>query len=295
MKSLLFLYLFLFSFFSSIAQNDFHNIEKELAMYNDFFVNADKAEHRIEAHALFEDLFKKTLKKENSFNYSFDSLKWLSKLTAPDSTFRVFTWQLFISDYKVEYNGFVQTKDGSLYNLKDNKELFSDLEYEVFSNEDWYGQLYYNLHQYIKNGKNEYLLFGYKQLNKYNKIKVAAPIYFENKKVYFGKEIFQDTLQEGGLKNRVVLQTVIEAASKLNFDNNLGIIIFDHTVLIPLKRPQEAGLSFVPDGSYHGYKWIGGKWNFIDKVFNLKLDDAPGENNKKDSRKRGLFGKLKEK
>jgi hypothetical protein len=34
----------------------------------------------------------------------------------------------------------------------------------------------------------------------------------------------------------------------------------------------------VPDGSYHGYKWDGAKWKFIDKVFKEIYKEAPRPN-----------------
>jgi len=288
-------YLFLFinvPFFN--AQNRFDIANKKLGQYNDYFVNADVAAHRIYAHDKFKNLFEKTLKKDSSYYYPFDSLKWISKLIPSDSSFRIFSWQLNISEGENEYYGYIQKRDGSLHKLTDNKEWFSDLEYEVFTPEDWYGQLYYNLYQYKNKDHNEYILFGYKQLNKYDKIKIAAPVYFENGEIYFGKEIFEDTLREGGLKNRIVLQTINTAASKLNYDENMGIIIYDHTILIPLKRPQNIAPPLVPDGSYHGYKWDGTKWKFIDKVFNRKFDEKsiPGRN--KNHKNKDLLGKEKE-
>ncbi len=272
MNRLFFAIVFTAFAISVSCQPEFGEYEKKLARYNDYFVNADQWEHRKAAHDNFKPLFESTLKKDSSFYYPFDSLKWISKLIPPDSSFRVFSWQLTKSDSINYYFGYLQKKDGRLYELKDNKEFFSDLEYEVFTNDDWYGQLYYNLYSYRNRNKNEYILFGYKRLNKYDKIKIAAPVFFEDGNVYFGKEVFQDTLRQGGLKNRVILETANEAASKLNYDEDLGIIIYDHTIIIPLKRPSWMHPPMVPDGSYHGYKWDGEKWKFINKVFNQKYD-----------------------
>lgn len=282
------IFVFLTSFV--LGQKNFKELEKETARYNDYFVNADNAIHRIYAHKKFKSLFEKALRTDSAFYYSFDSLKWISKLIAPDSSFRVFSWQLDISAGKKEYYGYIQMRNGLLYELKDNKEWFSDLEYEVFTPDDWYGQLYYNLYQYKNKDKNEYILFGYKQLTKYDKIKVAAPVYFEEDNIFFGKEIFQDTLRQEGLKNRIVLQTANEAASKLNYDENMGIIIYDHTTVIPLKRSVKAGPAMVPDGSYHGYKLDGGKWIFIDKVFNQIYDENSIPGRKKKDKEKNLFG-----
>jgi len=119
---------------------------------------------------------------------------------------------------------------------------------------------------------------------------VLTPVYFEEDNIFFGKEIFQDTLRQEGLKNRIVLQTANEAASKLNYDENMGIIIYDHTTVIPLKRSVKAGPAMVPDGSYHGYKLDGGKWIFIDKVFNQIYDENSIPGRKKKDKEKNLFG-----
>ncbi len=272
-----------------IAQNDFVDSEKDLALYSDFLVNADGFTHRKFANDKFLGLIEETLRKDKSFEYPFDSLKWISKITAPDSSFRIFSWQLTVSNKKREYFGILQKKDGIIYELKDNKSGIRDLEYSVFSDSDWFGQIYYNLIGYPVGDSMGYIAFGYKLLGDFEKVKTAMPLSFENEEVIFGKEIFQDTTS--GFKTLIALKTSAHAASSLNFDKDKDMIIYDHT--IGLMLPDMKGKlhpTKVPDGSYHGYKWDGAHWQFIDKVFLNKLKEAPINHNHKE---KGLFGDKK--
>jgi len=274
------IYALLILVFSSnlFSQNVFVDAEKELSRNCDYFINAVKSENRRYAYNNFVSKLHEVLKEDNSFYYPFDSVKGMSVLVSEDSIFRVISWQLMISEEEFEYGGIVQLKGGKVYNLIDNKDLFSDLSYEVFTNDDWYGQLYYNLFQYKVNKVNSYILFGYKRLDENHKVKIAAPIYFEGDKVYFGKEIFEDTI--GGMKNRVTLETSITAASTLNYNKDKDMIVYDHTIsiLTPGRYGKKLIALNVPDGSYHGYKWNGMKWGFVDKVFKDIYKEAPRPN-----------------
>lgn len=272
-------FLFLIIFFSSFvySQFSFQDAEREISRNCDYFINAENINHRTYAYDMFYSKLKEALNKENSFQYPFDSIKGVSILMSEDSMFRVFSWQFAKSFDDFEYGGIVQMNNGKVYILNDNKDFFPDLEYEVFKNDDWYGQLYYKLYTYLENNKKSYLLFGYKNIDSSTKMKVVSPIYFSDNMVYFGKEIFEDTLMEGGKKNRVVLSTSNSSASSMNYNESKNMIVYDHTITI--MTPDRYGGKLtpvnVPDGSYHGYKWNGQYWEFVDKVFNSVYKEAP--------------------
>ncbi len=281
--------LFILSFEAGVfAQKDLPAIEKQMARYSDYLVNADQYEHRKFANKKFRSLFEVALDEIKSFEYPFDSLLWISKLVASDSSFRVFSWQLTKSNTEREYFGYLQLKSGEVFRLLDNKEDISDLEYSTFSDNDWYGQIYYKIINYNRGDDIGYILFGYKLIGDHEKVKVAMPIELEKKSVHFGKEIFKDTIS--GFKTLIALRTASTAASSLNYNPNKDMIIFDHT--ISLMIPDMKGklhLTNVPDGSYHGYKWNGKYWDFIDKVFNQKFEEPPVDK-KHQRNEKGLFG-----
>ncbi|MBK7094085.1 MAG: hypothetical protein IPH57_03110 [Saprospiraceae bacterium] len=276
------IYIFLAN--ALFGQSDFHKSETELARYNDWFVNSDKFEHRKYALTEFNSQFLQILSAEGSFDYPFDSLKWISKLMPPDSSIRIFTWQLMRSQTEFDYFGVVQTRK-NLYFLQDNKWQNTDTEYEEFTPANWYGQIYYNIHQYTSGNKTEYLLFGLKILKNREKIKTVEALDIQSGMLKLGKGIFEDTLNQRMFKNRVVLRTSFESNSRLSYDPELSMIIFDHTIIVPSSREVSAKPLIVADGSYHGYKLKDDKWMFVNNVFPEKFEAPPMLNPETETKK----------
>jgi len=108
--------------------------------------------NRIEAETSFQSLLAETLKAENSFQFPFNNLETVSILYPSDSTFRIFTWQLYIDKNDYRYGGIIQMNNdkNELFFLKDGSSEIEtyDLEYDVLGKEDWYGSLYFNLHEF---------------------------------------------------------------------------------------------------------------------------------------------------
>ena len=71
---------------------------------------------RMRADSQFVKTLVRGLQVKNSFYYPFDSLLTISKLYAPDSSFRIFTWQLKKDEYMYLQKVAIQMKtaDGSL-------------------------------------------------------------------------------------------------------------------------------------------------------------------------------------
>src|SRR5829696_6860436 len=71
---------------------------------------------RMRSESQFIKTFVRSLAVKNSFYYPFDSVQGIGKVYAPDSTFRIFTWQISFDDYYCRQRGCIQyrTADGSL-------------------------------------------------------------------------------------------------------------------------------------------------------------------------------------
>ena len=69
---------------------------------------------RMRSDSLFTRILIRGLQIKNSFYYPFDSVQGVSKLYAPDSTFRIFTWNLQINDYWCIQRGAIQDLVGRL-------------------------------------------------------------------------------------------------------------------------------------------------------------------------------------
>src|SRR3954468_783332 len=99
---------------SGLAQ--FEKQQDSLKSLADNIVNAPEANQRFRSDSSFIRMLVRSLKIPHSFYYPFDSLLTISKLYAPDSSFRIFTWQIKKDVYVFLQRGAIQmrTSDGSL-------------------------------------------------------------------------------------------------------------------------------------------------------------------------------------
>lgn len=241
-------------------------------------VNDSIEQERFAACKVLITTLVRALKTENSFRYPFNRMKSISILTPPDSSFRIFTWQLFVNDSTYRYYGAIQvnTPQLKLYPLIDRSfEMDAMPLYDQFSPENWYGALYYNIRQFDTREGNKYLLFGYDAFNFFEKRKLVEVLSFDKTgKPVFGAGVFDRASPRPGLREqRLILEYSAEASIRLNWDEQYKMILFDH--LIPFPSPFGRGMTEVPDGSYDGLKLEKGRWKYIDKVFNDSQDEPP--------------------
>ena len=120
---------------------------------------------RMRSDSAFIRTLVRSLQVKNSFYFAFDSLQGVSKIYAPDSTFKIFTWQLDFDGMYVRQRGAIQfnTPDGSLklVPLRDYSEFADNAMDSVRGKDTWIGAVYYNMIQTKYNGKNYYTLFGF--------------------------------------------------------------------------------------------------------------------------------------
>lgn len=221
----------------------------------------------------------RALKVKNSFYYPFDSIQGISKLYAPDSSFRIFTWYMEIDDYKGWQRGFIQLKtaNGTLkgHFLFDNSD-YTEKPIDIVSRDStWIGAVYYNIIKTQHNGKNYYTLFGIDRNSAMSNKKWIEVMTFDakNEPVFGGPFFsFQEDSVKKATQHRFGIEYKKDARTFVNFDPEMKIILFDH--LISDSDEPEKPWTLVPDGDYEGFKWMGGKWVHIDKVFHFKLQDG---------------------
>ena len=98
-------------------QADFVSLEADLAFYADVMVNADKADHRLRAGDIFYKNFTELLDQDGSYDYAFDSLKWISRIQPSDGSFRIFSWQVRKADQTSKYFAILQKKKSKEHQL----------------------------------------------------------------------------------------------------------------------------------------------------------------------------------
>lgn len=253
--------------------------EDSLEIFADSMINAADAAERFRSDSNFIRGLVRALKVKNSFRYPFDSLRMVSRLYAPDSSFRIFTWQLQRDEYLYLQKGAIQmnTPNGEL-------KLFPLFDYSMYTakpndsirtHNNWIGSIYYRMVMKEHNGKKYYTLLGFDDFSISSNKKWIEVLTFDNRQQpVFGGPFF--SFKEDSVKRPVQARFNIEykkeANTLLNYDPELDMIVFDH--LISETDEPEKKNTYIPDGTYEAFKWKNGQWVHVDKVFDFQLQDG---------------------
>ncbi|MEI9946590.1 MAG: hypothetical protein WDN26_20500 [Chitinophagaceae bacterium] len=253
--------------------------EDTLKDYARYLVTDTLPEDRMYSDSIFTRTLVRALQVKNSFYYPFDSLLGISKLYAPDSTFRIFTWNLQFDDYYSRQKGAIQlrTKDGSLklIPLRDFSEFTNGAMDSARNKTNWIGAIYYKIIKTKFNAKNYYTMIGFDPNSVMSSKKWIEVMYFNEKnEPVFGGQFFdysKDSIPQS-TRYRFSMEYKKDARVLVNYIDDLGMILVDH--LISETEEPDNKWTYVPDGDNEGFKWENGKWMHIDKVFNFKLEDG---------------------
>lgn len=201
-----------------------------------------------------------------------------------DSSFRIITWIAQFSNNEYQYGGAIQFKEKRKPISFEPTIEEEDFELATFDANNWLPALYYNIYEFKREGENYYLLFGYDGYRQYSHRKWIDVLYFDEKgNPKFGENVFVFENEQKSKIKRLVLEYAAEINIKLNYNDEENLVMYDH--LIPMKSRYVNEEVYVPDGSYEGFKLKRGKWNHIDKIKTLILDEAPRDQPVLDSRK----------
>jgi hypothetical protein len=275
----------LFSFSASYAQKissadrkQLRKKEDSLTLYSRDMVFSPNPAERFRADSNFVRTFVRALKTKNAFFYPFDSLN-ISRLYAPDSSFRIFTWQMKKDEYVYMQKGAIQmnTPDGELklFPLFDNSMFSSKPLDSVRNRNNWIGAIYYKIIAKEHQGKKYYTLLGFDDFAISSNKKWMEVLSFNNngEPVFGGQVIsFKEDSVKKPTQNRFSIEYKKEAKTVFNYDSELDMIVYDH-LISESEEPGKAD-TYIPDGDYEGFKWQDGQWLHVDKVFNFKLEDG---------------------
>jgi hypothetical protein len=271
-------YAFLLSLVISsqlIAQPNFSAIqqgEDSLQYYAIKILQGRDAKERYTSDSIFTRLFVKALKNPYSFYYPFDSLYTISKLYAPDSSFRIYTWQLVISENFARQHGAIQmrTTDGSLklYPLIDKSDVIVAAADTITNHKSWMGAVYYKIIQKRSVNQNYYTLLGFDENNIRSHRKYIDVLIFNGDEPVFGDRniSFEQDGRPAPSVSRYIMEFKKNAGARLAYDAEMDMIIAEH-LESENQQPQKKW-TYVPDGDYEGFKWQNGKWIHVEKVFN---------------------------
>lgn len=257
--------------------------EDTLKAYSRYMIVDSLSQTRMIADSFVTRVLVRALKIKNSFYFPFDQVLGMSKLYAPDSSFRIFTWNLAFDDYYSRQKGAIQmaTRDGSLklIPLTDNSEFTEKADDSVRNRTNWIGAVYYNIVQTEYNGKNYYTLFGLDYNSVMSTIKWAEVLTFNGRnEPVFGGPFFtyeQDSIKQKP-RYRFSLEYKKNARVMLNYIPDLEVILVDH--LISETDEPDNKWTYVPDGDNEAFKWEEGKWVHVNKAFDYKVDMSGADN-----------------
>jgi len=234
---------------------------------------------RMRADSQLTKTFIRALQIKNSFFYPFDSVQGVSKLYAPDSSFRILTWNITFHDYYARQRGAIQmrTADGSLklFPLRDFSEFTRSPMDSVRSKNNWIGAVYYDIVKTTFNGNNFYTLIGFDYNSVMSNKKWVEVLSFDNGEPVFGGARYFSFEKDSVKRDagyRFSLEYKKTARAILKYEPELKMILVDHLVS-ETDEPQNQW-TFVPDGDYEAFQWQNGKWQHIDKLYNFKLKEG---------------------
>jgi len=239
------------------------------------------------------------LKEKNSYLYPFDSLRYISKVTAPDNSFKIYTWELKEPLGTNRYYGAIQmnSKDLKITPLFDFSDTMVYQTQNTLNPKNWYGCIYYNcVMNKDENGKNIYTLFGLNREDFVSNSKIMEIMTINNGEIVFGEKPiinYYDTL--GVLEkqlNRLFIEYSDKSTVHLNFNKQKEEIVFDH-VTPPSESEKDAKFTYIPDGTYEGFFWEKNYWKAIDRVFSYSInkpDSPPVPLPQKQSSSKNIFG-----
>jgi hypothetical protein len=263
---------------SASEKSELAKKEDSLKNYSKQIVFGGDPAVSLRADSNFVRVFVRALKTKNSFFYPFDSVN-ISKLYAPDSSFRIFTWQWQKDEYVYLQRGAIQmrTPDGSLklFPLHDVSMFTRKPNDSVRTNINWIGAIYYRIVQKEYNGNKFYTLLGFDDFSVSSNKKWMDVLTFQNGQPVFGGPYFSfidDSTGKKITKPRFSIEYKKEAKTFFNYDAENDVIVFDH--LVSESDEPKRKETLIPDGDYEGFKWTNGQWVHVPKVFNFMLKDG---------------------
>jgi hypothetical protein len=268
------------SHLSSAAETVFQQREDTIKQFAYDIVNAETPETRFRADSQFIRSLVRILKMPYSFYYPFDSLQTISRLYAPDSSFRIFTWQFKKDNLLYLQEGAIQINqpDGSLklYPLFDASMFTANALDSVRTRLNWIGAIYYRIIEKTWQGKNYYTLLGFDDYSETSNKKWMEVLTFTPEgEPRFGGPYF--SFQEDSVRKptqyRFNIEYKKEAGTRFNYDPSLDLIVFDE--LISESNEPAKKDTYVPDGDFEAFQWKNGKWVHVQKgIFTQKLKDG---------------------
>lgn len=240
--------------------------EKEMALkflYEKLDGDLDLPTRQIQTDSILI-IWRNVLAQPESFWYPFDSLSYVGKVYATDSTLRVFSWNIPGQDGTHDYFCFVHfktrdKKEIKFIELNHDHTATLNLEDQLVGTDNWYGCLYYEVIPVTVRNRKYYTLLGLDLNNLLTNKKLIDVLYFEDDVLKLGAPIFQIGRR---MQPRVIFEYSSRAVMSLRYDHQRKMILHDH--LSPFQPGYEGQYQFYgPDFSFDGFIFENGRWKQV--------------------------------
>lgn len=211
----------------------------------------------IESYISSDTVFKSNLK----------NLRYLGQITSPDSSLKIFTWNLILPDSPGRYFCYFIRKGSSgeankIYRLSASYKENAATADTTYAQSDWYGALYYDVRSYVIDNKKCWILLGIDYGNPDISRKIIDVLNISPvDSLIFGRKWFES---KGKNKFRAVFEYASNSMMSLRFKTDSSIV-FDH--LVPFSESKKNDRQFYgPDYSNDAYNFSNGSWRFKENV-----------------------------
>lgn len=262
----------------------FRLLERDMAARADDILYGESDSVRLSANLEFSQILLQALGQEGSFQYPFDSLTTISRLFAPDSSFRILTWNLPKDDGTYVYSGVIQCRPEppkeTVFILSDSSDTMAGLERVITGCQAWPGAHYYQVILNEIPAEKYYTLLGWDGHTRFTTRKIIDVLTFDQHgQPVFGAPVFPDYLK--GDQARVIFEYSANATMSLKYEiqryrelrnknryrpryryKTARMIVFDH--LEPMDPSLKGQFSFyVPAGNIvDAFVFLEGCWRF---------------------------------
>lgn len=202
---------------------------------------------------------------DSVFDHSFNELRYFGQVTSRRAGVKILTWNLLLFDSPSRYYSyfiFRPERENVIYKLSGTYTEQPVRTDTIYTNENWYGALYYDLRHFRQDNQTWWILLGIDYGNPSVTRKIIDVLSIgDDSSLVFGKKIFKANNE---LKYREVLEYSSEAVASLKFGSD-KTIVFDHLVpMSPALRGQKE--FYGPDFSLDAYNLEDGIWKLEENV-----------------------------
>ncbi len=249
------------------AGNDLEVAEDSLKILFERLYNAESQSKREVINEKIIFILSGILSDHESFYHPFDSLSSLGKAVSNDNLLRIYTWSTAKSPSEHEYYGFLQLKDAdidsvSVIALNHVQADPGAVEDGIFTSDNWYGALYYQVIAVKSGSERLYTLIGFDFNTMFTNVKMIDILRIVDGTALFGGPYFRIGPET---RKRMRFEYSSRVVMFVRYVPELGKIVYDH--LSP-SAPQFSGQFrfYGPDMTHDAFKFENDIWIHLSDI-----------------------------